>query len=71
MFTRSHEEVDLDPPSALWQVLRDLALCAVIVGACALIVGFLTATSAHAQGRGQLCMGDNDPATLRAEAPVR
>jgi len=39
------------PPRSLWRALRDLAVSIVVVAAIALIVSFLSATSAHAQGK--------------------
>ncbi|MDM0037673.1 hypothetical protein QTH89_14705 [Variovorax sp. J22G21] len=41
------EDFELDPPGgSIWQALRDLALSALVVCAVALIISFLTATSA-------------------------
>lgn len=57
------------PPDSPWQPLRDLALCALLVCAIALVVGFLTPTSAHARGVSPLA-----PAivsALRTPAPAR
>ena len=43
------EAIASEPPAeSAWQPLRDLALCALLVCAIALIVDVLTATSAHA-----------------------
>ena len=39
------------PPRSLWRALRDLAVSIVVVAAIALIVSFLSATSAPAQGK--------------------
>ena len=61
----STEDHSLDaPPPKLWRALRDLAVSVVVVGAIALIVGFLTATSAHAQGKGELRIGYQKSASL-------
>lgn len=44
------EDLDLSPPDgAFWKALRNLAISALVVCALALIVGFLAATSAHAE----------------------
>lgn len=44
------EDLDLSPPDgAFWKALRNLAISALLVCAVALIVGFLVATSAHAE----------------------
>jgi len=38
-------------PRSFWQALRDLAISAIVVTAIALIVSFISAASAHAQGQ--------------------
>lgn len=46
------EDSSLDaPPRSIWRALRDLAISAIVVGAIALIVSFISAASAHAQGK--------------------
>ena len=45
MHSADTEDLTLDlPPRPLWRALRDLAISAVVVGAIALIVGFVPAT---------------------------
>ena len=60
------QDLELDPPgSSKWTTFRDLALSTLIVCAIVLIVGFLTAASAHAQpGKGELRIGYQKSAGL-------
>jgi sulfonate transport system substrate-binding protein len=61
----STEDISIDaPPRPLWRALRDLAVSVVVVAAIALIVGFITATSAHAQAKGELRIGYQKSASL-------
>ena len=59
------EDSALDtPPRSIWHALRDLAISAIVVGAIALIVSFISASSAHAQGKGELRIGYQKSASL-------
>jgi sulfonate transport system substrate-binding protein len=61
----STEDLSIDaPPRPLWCALRDLAISVVVVAAIALIVGFISATSAHAQAKGELRIGYQKSASL-------
>ncbi|MBT2326738.1 sulfonate ABC transporter substrate-binding protein [Variovorax paradoxus] len=61
----STEDIALDaPPRPLWRGLIELSISVVVVAAIALIVGFITATSAHAQGKGELRIGYQKSASL-------
>ncbi len=61
----STEDISIDaPPRPLWRALRDFAVSVAVVAAIALIVGFITATSAHAQARGELRIGYQKSASL-------
>lgn len=61
----STEDLSIDAPqSPLWRALRELAISVVVVTAIALIVGFITATSAHAQAKGELRIGYQKSASL-------
>ena len=61
----STEDISIDaPPRPLWRALRDFAVSVVVVAAIALIVGFITATSAHAQAKGELRIGYQKSASL-------
>lgn len=61
----STEDLSLDArPRPLWRALHDLAISVVVVAAIALIVGFITATSAHAQAKGELRIGYQKSASL-------
>jgi sulfonate transport system substrate-binding protein len=61
----STEDLSIDaPPRPLWRALRDLAISVAVVAAIALIVGFITATSAHAQAKGELRIGYQKSASL-------
>ena len=53
-------------PRSFWQALRDLAISAIVVTAIALIVSFISAASAHAQGKpkGELRIGYQKSASL-------
>ncbi len=53
-----------DTPRPVWRALRDLAASIVVVGAIALIVGFLSATAAHAQNTKVLRVGYQKSASL-------
>ena len=51
--------------SSIWKILRHLALGVLVLCAIALIAGFLTATSAHAQAaKGELRIGYQKSASL-------
>ncbi|WP_086921057.1 sulfonate ABC transporter substrate-binding protein [Variovorax sp. JS1663] len=52
------------PRRPWWRALRDLAISVAVIGAIALIAGFLGATSAHAQGRSELRIGYQKSASL-------
>lgn len=58
------------PPRSFWRGLRDLLISAVVVSATALIVSFISAASAHAQGnqgnqgKGELRIGYQKSASL-------
>ncbi len=52
------------PPRSIWRALRDLAISTIVVGAIALIVSFISAASAHAQGKGELRIGYQKSASL-------
>ena len=52
------------PPRSIWQALRDLAISTIVVAAVALIVSFISAASAHAQGKGELRIGYQKSASL-------
>ncbi|RQO54385.1 sulfonate ABC transporter substrate-binding protein [Variovorax sp. KBW07] len=52
------------PPRSIWRALSDLAISAVVVTAIALIVSFISAASAHAQGKGELRIGYQKSASL-------
>jgi len=66
MLPVSAEDFESDPHnSSIWKALRHLALGTLVVCAIALIAGFLTATSAHAQsGKGELRIGYQKSASL-------
>ena len=52
------------PPRSFWRGLRDLLISAIVVSAIALIVSFISAASAHAQGKGELRIGYQKSASL-------
>ena len=52
------------PPRSFWRGLRDLLISVVVVSAIALIVTFISAASAHAQGKGELRIGYQKSASL-------
>ena len=54
------------PPRSSWQALRDRATSTIVVAAIALIVSFISAASAHAQGKpkGELRIGYQKSASL-------
>jgi sulfonate transport system substrate-binding protein len=52
------------PPRSIWRALSDLAISAIVVTAIALIVSFISAASAHAQGKGELRIGYQKSASL-------
>ncbi|MCR6476259.1 sulfonate ABC transporter substrate-binding protein [Variovorax sp. ZS18.2.2] len=59
------EDSALDtPPRSIWHALRDLAISTIVVAAVALIVSFIAAASAHAQGKGELRIGYQKSASL-------
>ncbi|WP_132750879.1 sulfonate ABC transporter substrate-binding protein [Variovorax sp. BK151] len=51
-------------PRSFWRGLRDLLISAIVVSAIALIVSFISAASAHAQGKGELRIGYQKSASL-------
>lgn len=55
---------DASSPRSIWQALRDLAISTIVVAAVALIVSFISAASAHAQGKGELRIGYQKSASL-------
>ena len=52
------------PPRSFWRGLRDLLISVIVVSAIALIVSFISAASAHAQGKGELRIGYQKSASL-------
>ncbi|MEJ8851624.1 sulfonate ABC transporter substrate-binding protein [Variovorax rhizosphaerae] len=65
MYPVISKDIEFSPPRGLtWKALRNFALGVLVACAIALIASFLTITSAHAQGKGELRIGYQKSASL-------